>query len=232
MNITVPMRARKSNSRVAPKLFGLSFRRIRLPSRSYGRKRYVFSLLLFAINIAALTIGSVGMVSEQVDAKSPYNFQTYDNYGRSQNGKNSNSRYTQTPSQNKSVTPSQAASTTPPATPATTNTPPANTQTNTPAKSTATQVPKKAVAPPPVDTAPQAAATTAAQEKSSNANPVVYQSQQISTETRNRLLALSVSAVTSGVLIFIMSFFTFGTKPTKRAIPVYYAHPSQEVSLR
>ena len=82
---------------------------------------------------------------------------------------------------------------------------------------------------PPADTAAEVAVTAAAQAES-GVTAVTYSSQQISTETRNRLIAIATSALVSGSLIFIMSFFGTGSLSPRQMIPARYAG-RQGVSL-
>ena len=249
MKISVPMRARKSNSRLTPMHIGLSFRRVKPPIRSVGQKRYVVSLVLFGINIVALIIGSVGSLAQEAVARD--NFR-YSGYGRSNNDSrrqdvrnngSSTTRNNNTSSNarntNTTNAPTVQRQVTQPTTPsqqvAESTAVPVASEIPAPAAPAATPVAvkEKPVEQVPVDTAQEVQKTVAAQaaSDSKSTNPVTYTSLQISEETRNRLLALAVSAGSSGAMIYVMSLFGAGRVMTRRAIPVQYVASARGATL-
>lgn len=227
---TVPLRARKSNdSWSGQSRNGLrpSLRRIQRSERG-ARRRFIFSVSLFVFTIAGLIVGGAGgfipEASAQENYRSGYWNQINNRFEWIWSG-NSNSRNNQredartnVPATQRTTQPTQQTPVTQEQTPAPAPTQPAPAQTTpVPAQTVAPAAPRviePEVAAPVVNTAP-VIETMASAQAATEAKPVTYTSNQISTESRNRLLALAVSAVTSGSLIFIMSLFgTTGVSPS------------------
>lgn len=245
---TIPMKARKSNSSwVGQPHTGLSPSMRHMQRATKGeRRRFNFSIGLFIFTIAGLIIGSSGSVLQDVSAREGYGWGQSRNRGNERSNQPVNRTTNQQPtqpqqnhSQNRTA-PSVPARTSPtnqaPAAPTPAQAPAQPQQTapvrTTPAR-TATVAPQTATAveaapeSPPVNTAPEITAMSAAKAVTP-AEPVTYTSNQISTETRNRLLALAVSATTSALLIYAMSMF----KPNESGAPIRYRIPVREISTR
>lgn len=222
------------------------------------RMRFIFSLGLFVFTIGGLVIGSSGSVFQEVSAREGFGWgqnQNRRNERSNQSGNRTTSQQPTQPQQNQTqnqsqnrtapVTPAQTPPTNqsrvvptpapapapaPAPTQAPTQTQQANPVRTTPVRASAPQtatVAEQTPAAEPVNTAPEIAAMTSAKAVTP-VEPVTYTSNKISTETRNRLLALAVSAATSALLIYAMSMF----KSTESGSPVRYRIPVREVSAR
>lgn len=84
--------------------------------------------------------------------------------------------------------------------------------------------PVVAATPPPVDTAPQAQLTASSQAATASASKVIYTTEKISAELRDRLLIMAAVVGLSGALLYTFSFITpLPPRPvlsTRRIIPV------------
>ncbi len=237
------MKARKSNDSWSDPLSkGLrpSLRQMQRSEKG-AHRRFIFSVSLFIFTIAGLIIGGTGSfmydASAQESTRSQSRSQSnsrfewmWNNNTNSRNTQMQESRTTapttqrtnerqQAPAPTQQQAPSNAK---PAPTPVQSQAQaPATTQSRTPAQTTGSQpqaVIQNEEAAPVVDTAADIE-TMATAQASTEAKPVTYTSNQISTESRNRLLALAVSALTSGSLIFIMSLF--GSTSTSPSVARY-----------
>ena len=212
MNITVPMNAKKSNRSWVPSGVRPSRRsQVRTLNRvsnfSYGA-----SILLFVVMVSALAAELLGGISPDASAQRgrDYGERSFYYSQRGSNSSNSNtsnsSRVTQP-----STTPTQPQPTTTvaPATPV-----PAVQQApapvaSAPVKPAARQVVEEPMAPVVADTAPAINEMTSALAVQETA-PVTYTTQRISESTRDRLISVSVAAITAGIAMYLLTFIGRG----------------------
>jgi len=231
---------------------GASLRRAKRFNRSPGRKKYILSLVLFGANISALVIGGVVGVMDEATARDNYRGGYNSSYNSSNDRRSGNQRQQQpntrqTNQQQSNVNRNQTNTYNQPS-----NQPPQEV-TNEQAPATTANVappveaqpvqqeqqmvtpqiaqPVIAADPAPIPDTSEEVALVASSQAEVTAAPVTYTTQQISIETRNRLIAIAVSALTSGLLIYIMSFSNIGGTPMRRTIPVRYFPSSSGAAL-
>lgn len=239
MNLTIPIRAQSSTSSWSRQLRGSS-------SNKYSkadRKRYIFSMITATLLVGSLIVGSIGGVIQSASARDNFSSRSYNyspntsqNRGSNTNNQTSNSSpsktTTTTPATTKTTAPSITTKVTPTAQPAaTTPAPAAQTATPvavTPAKVVTPQIVAQPPAPAPVDTAPAIENMTAAQATKST-QPVSYNSNRISDDTRNRILMLAGVATVTGALLYTISFIGATVPASRREIPIRYIVPVREV---
>lgn len=238
---TLPMKARKSkSSRASHPIGGLgqSFHRIQRSQR-WERRRFIFSVALFVLTLGFGVFGAAGSFMQPAEARDNFRggYGGYNGYGNGREYGNSRwgewdnsrygttdtrdqqrntSRYYQSHSRSNTTAPTQQRTQTPEKTTKTTEQPQQkgdNAASTAPAATPQIIPPSAAVSyTKPVDTSGAIATMVAAQAVDTR-EPVTYTSQQISTETRNRLLAVAVSAATSGLLIYLMSLLGVPGQP-------------------
>ncbi|MDB5162065.1 MAG: hypothetical protein JWM52_573 [Candidatus Saccharibacteria bacterium] len=189
-------------------------------------KRYIISILVFAIMTSGLIVGTVGSVMETTSARDG---RGRSGYSQNQSSRN-NSSYT-----GKSADTSTSGKTTPNTATSksvtTTVTPTRAPDATAPVQPVTPQItPTRAIVqdtPPPIDTAPAITSMTAAQATTPSQS-VSYESKQISDESRNRLIILGGLGIVTAGLLYAMSYYI--TSPTlgRRQIPVRYIVPVQE----
>lgn len=202
--------------------------------RKWEDRRYAFSIFLFAFALTGLLIGAVGGATPNASAQSRDDSwrNWFSNYWGSRDSDRQNTQ-TQPTTTDRTQTEEQEQAQVQPAPSS-----PAPEQANpAPAASPVVSAPvfpsivtpsanaSESVIP---DTAQEIASMTSAQA-AVESKPVTYTSQQISTETRNRLLAVAAIAVASAIVIYILSLFGTSSAPVSKTSPVRIRVPVREV---
>lgn len=223
MSLTIPIRAQKSTLSWGPGRLGHSF----------AKARFVVSMMLFGIVMSALVVGTTGSLMQLTSARD-YRRDGYNSrQGRSDERTQSGSTQTRqtTPTNTNTSGTSSTQRTTPRQTPVekqpaapVVQTPPPATPQITPSSTVIRETPM----PAPVDTAPASEQMTIAQAEEVTTQPVVYTSQKISNEVRDRLIILAAVASFTGALLYTMSYFATASSAPRRSIPVRYVAPVRE----
>lgn len=238
MNITVPLRARKSNSSWVPWQARPSRRRaLARLTRTPGNGRYFLSISLFVFMTGALIMSVVGGAIQNAAAERDYRNgrgnAEWAYYQRTARDNTPNNRSNQSP-QNRSNQNTQQRTQKPESNkkevaqaPATTKQQPLATKEKaSPVVATPVrQAPRSAEpaapvvkdAKPKVDTAPAIAKMTAA-KADTMATPVTYTSQRISETTRDNLIMTSGVAMVVSFIMFAISLIGSGPKMTSAAL--------------